>query len=294
MTRPVSIVTGSGQGLGTGHLTRMRVLEHQLAARGLVVRFFADGATDTPASQAARTALSPAVVVLDARDADPRPLRGNGPVLALDNRHGSRATATDPGLIYYDTIPHPQIELDAVLERALIAPELTRLKRRPLAARGQNILVYCPDVAPRGLMDFLAHHRQRFPAARIVIVGGGLAAGASTGPPVAGLTRRERLESTEFFSELQNARLVLAYFGMTILEAWYAGAVPVQFSIDSSVHDRLSEDLERRAGILFVKEPAEFAALSDRSAGLTVPLGGPGGRGYELLVREIENLTGSP
>lgn len=289
------IVTGRGPALGRGHARRMTVLADMLRTRGHRVELICAEHVRDFQNELTELAGRPApgeLRILDARDVDPRPFRAGGPLFALDNRHPARPAlerAGEPGLIFYDTLPHPELDPVAVLPRVLLAPELVERAAGagPDTAqkRDLDILVYSGDVTATGGLDrlLLACVREE-PNLRVLRVGRTPLAFAS-----AGIEWRAELEPAAFYDALRRARSVWAYFGMTLFEAWFAGAVPVLYGIDSPVHDTLSEDFARRTGLLYLRElPAEpavaLAALRDREP--TGPR--PDGRGYERLVELIE------
>ncbi len=295
----IAIITGAGRigGIqyGSGHFERMSELRRRLERRGDSAEIVPPGAAPIPAD----------LYVVDARDLDPGPFRATGrPVLALDNRHESRPHH-DPhadGVIFYDTIPHPDADLRATLRRALIGEDVIECRSsykggpgpRDDPGRGRpRIFAYSgafPDVA--GLDDFLAAAARR----------GQVVKRCGTAPPTASLQAAGghhigRESRAEFLADLISADCVITYFGMTLLEAWYLETVPVLYETTSPVHEELGDYLAGAAGIQRLRwsdtSPVENEHRLERLAADDWPLppGGPGGNGYDLLIEEIDRLS---
>ena len=66
-----------------------------------------------------------------------------------------------------------------------------------------------------------------------------------------------RMERREFVWNVAGARYVLSYPGVTLLEAWYLGRIPILFAVDSPVHHELALYLERTAGLSYLQSPAD-------------------------------------
>ena len=85
------ILAGSGSNFGSGHIIRMKKLTALLQKEFSSVEIL----EITSEYQGYNTVYAPSLlneirkkrgpIVLDARDMDPRPLLGSGPVIALDN-----------------------------------------------------------------------------------------------------------------------------------------------------------------------------------------------------------------
>ncbi len=297
MLRSVSIVAGKGEWFGSGHWSRMEVLADLLRTQRVEVRMLP---AETEAD-AARIFLEldpgkDGVRVLDARDADPSPGVTAGGVL-IDNRCPARPTLT-ASYFFFDTIPHPALGLSSVMENALIDPQLAKLARAP-ARKRDLITAYVPAHRDASKVDeLLIELSARLSIARTMRVGG---------PPskTDGVECAERMERREFLQLLVESRIVVSYFGMTILEAWQAGALPVLTSIGSAVHDRLSLDLSNRTSIPFLTgqrverwvPPVREALDSfDKAGGIrsrTSEIIQPGLCGYERLIDVLEKSAGS-
>ncbi len=322
------IIAGSGPGFGTGHVTRMSELHQGSAAAGARAEFLVlegsspaseelrvrphDSASgpgrlldDWISAYQARIASLPGsdtrpVIVLDARDLDPTIFPG--PVLALDNRCPHREEILPDRIFFHDTIPHPDAALDEVLRNCLISDDLVRARANlvgtPTKSGGRRALVYVGDTGMEARLDpILTNLLARGDLSEVLRVGGtppeGMGAEASV------FRYAGRLDGAEYARALAAGDIVYAYFGMTILEAWYLGKAPVLYSIDSAVHQELSRNLSERTGIPYLDStrPEQWQGLvnddaADGAGGTGRPsVAGPGGRGFEIL-RELVAAAG--
>ena len=293
----------------------MEVLS-ELLRNQIGVRFFNDTITllardvSDPAVAAAtlleRLRQTPPVsgdlLLLDLRDADPRPFRAYGPVLALDNRHMCRNESNERGIMFHDALPHPDAKLEGTLTNLLLAPELRELRDRtpfaPYPARPRDLLAYSGQSSHVGDLDlFLARYAAAHPEARVKRLGSAPVAVEAAGR-AANFERLERLPPGELYEFMLRARVVMSYYGMTFFEGWFAGALPVLFSIDVPVLDELSRDFAGRGGAVFVHPgDIDFEELERRLAGnqdgLLPAVAPPDGRGFERLLERMRNMLQS-
>ncbi len=295
----IAILAGTGPLYGTGHETRMgelcRLLEEQgIPALLLVTR---EERILSPRS------LLPAGVephsllwVLDVRDMDPRPFLEGRRVLALDNRWEGRERSTeDDRLLFYDTIPHPESEeWENTLRQALIRPGRREEAR---STRKREILLYTGEFAGAPSLDhFLLPLLEEGVVERITRCG--------TTPPSlnkSGFFHYPRLDADRFYAAMDSATWVIAYFGITLLEAWSGGAVPVVFDNGNPVHDPLRLDLVRRTGMAHlvrrdgiwqISPPGLFAEELPLEKMRPSRMSPPAGEGFSLLVETLRSLSG--
>ena len=311
---PLALVVGEGPRFGTGHTVRMRELRAMLNQTGRAATIETSrwqsvrGFEADDAHAAARSLLtsqsqsaSP-LVILDARDLDPRPFVEQGArVLALDNRHACReASLKSPAgaIDFYDTLPHPDANLQETLERMLLAADVRAIAESqrgftgadasqavpPAGNRSRSLFVYSGDFEVPPLDDALL---------RLSEDGWSVHRCGSVPPPDNSLRYSPRLERSEFLRELAAADRVWTYFGMTLFEAWYLQRDLALLPVESPVHASLADYLYQAVGLAVVA-PASvstngaeaFAGAPSRVADLR-----PGGRGFELLIERIRALS---
>lgn len=244
-------MAGTGDLFGSGHQRRMEVLLDLLGKEGVSAELILCS-TET---EIRRLTQEKCLVVLDARDFPAAEF--HCPVIALDNRSVWRAK--DQKSIYHDTIPHP--EAPDVLENCLIDPAMKNLHRKE---EESGILIYA---GRQKIPEFLEHFAARRTGTTIV--------------------RESEMPRPEFLNRLAASSAVFSYFGMTVLEALFLSKCTALFSIESPVHNALSEHLERTCGVPFVRSEQDAeAALSHKRSACR-----PGERGYERLVRLIAKTS---
>lgn len=247
----IRIVAGTGSLFGSGHRRRMELLFELLKQRGMASELVLCR-SDT---EIRRLTHEEYPVVLDARDFPASEF--TCPVIALDNRNPGRSS--DKKTVYHDTIPHP--EAGDVLDNCLVDPALNAYRVTP--AKKTGILIYAGSQKIPRFMEEFASRR------------------AGT------LVRESELSRTEFLDRLAAAEAVYSYFGMTILESLFLKKRTALYSIESSVHNTLSEYLERTCRVPFVRSEKEA------DAALTLPSSTccPGEHGYERLVNLIIKVS---
>lgn len=297
MLRKVSIVAGRGSWFGSGHWARMEVLSGLLRERQLTVEMLPAENENEAAAVFSNFDHGPeSARIMDARDADPTGGNRVGGVL-IDNRTAARSALSDT-FHFFDSIPHPQSPLASVLENALIDPRLQQMERMDLRERTTLSAYMPPQVNASRVDELLLAVQEAYSCTRIVRVGGG-------SRPVEGVTFFERMERGDFLRLLTESRIVVSYFGMTMLEGWHAGGLPVLISIGSAVHDRLSMDLSNRTSIPFltgqrvdrwVSGIREASGWFEKSGGVRSRTGDtirPGNFGYARLIAALEEQAGS-
>ncbi len=309
---PLALVVGEGPRFGTGHAVRMRELRAILVARGLVIdEWHTVGGFD--AADASWPQVRPeSLVILDARDLDPRPFVEQGArVLALDNRHACREASrkSAAGAIeFYDTLPHPRANLRDTLQRVLLAADVRALaeaddgitaadaSRAATSAGNQppTLFVYSGDFAIPLLDDALLRSFE----------GGWSVHRCGSAPPTGEFARRlqdrdrsgtERLDASgtesrdadasrnslcystslkraEFIRELAAADRVWTYFGMTLLEAWHLRRECSMLPVASPVHSELVDYLHQAAGLAVVPPASVSASGADAFVSVRSPV----------------------
>lgn len=264
----VLIISARGPLAGSGHTERCRVLAGYLKDQGIKVQEaglpLETGQVET-ASFSGRFSL----VVLDARDYDPAHLPFPGPILCLDNRSGSRGQSDR--YFFYDTIPHPDLDLFTILRQALVRPI-------PYDPQKRQVLIYAgSQILPRYLQLLF-----RGPGSLPVLV-----VGQSS---FAGARRVQRLAPDAFRRELARSRYFFTYYGQSLFESLsIAGLCPVLYSIGSPYHDFLSTSIARQLHIPFLRTVQDAirwqSQLPVRRTRVLAT-----GRGYELLIGRIKRL----
>lgn len=251
---------------------------------------------------------APNTIVIDARDIDPTLFATAGRrVLALDNRHPVRdaiaMNSKNARVEFYDTIPHPQAQLALTLEQALIRADVLELREKKSQPQPRSIFVYSGDFFVPALDRILA---------RMAVAGWSVHRCGAQAPEEAitgtlkqsGFRWSPRLERDVYCAELSRSEFVGAYFGMTVLEAWYLQRTPFLFSVTSVIHNELGMYLNRSAGLPFIdaeKMLHDAAGDADRalgaifaSVGARTTSGGatiaPGGQGFDRLVARVRGL----
>lgn len=227
---------------GAGHRVRMESLKRQLDEKGIPahLRMIADDE-----EQARQIVASGPVdlVILDARDMDPGAF-GDTRVLAIDNMH-ARRKSTDSNIVFYDTLPHPDLDdrFDEIFRRILFDDEVMERiaqSRRPALPGTARITFYA---GPEGFMDATMIDEIDTSMTKNDMVLYTRVGGKPGGPAtIFYLTRSRCLDL------LLDTDIILTYPGMTFWEAMLLGANPVLLETGSAVHDRLSEYLSRKTG----------------------------------------------
>ena len=249
----ILILAGAGAHFGTGHVERMRILKGLLESRGHSVSI---RLTDEP--EAERGKHGDSLIIFDARDSA---CDVGERVIAVDNRSSIRSGNTN--VVFHDTLPHPEVSMDLALNQCLIDPALLTLERR--TEDKASILVYSGQEAP----PELAVEGKVFQVGRDRMVG---AAGAN------------RLDRTAFLERLAASRVLVSYFGMTVLEAMFLGIPAVTYSIGSTVHDTLSALLEKETNVRFYRKSQK---AGQEIFELTYTKR-PSGQGFQILIDLIE------
>ncbi|MBI3396631.1 MAG: hypothetical protein HY042_12390 [Spirochaetia bacterium] len=298
-TRPVTIIAGRGPAFGQGHAVRCESLHAALAKAGQSadLRF-------VESYQEAERASWPddQVFVIDVRDLDPRPLHLRGPVIALDNRTEHRNTLSRSGVLFWDTIPHPEAPLDDTLERCLINPLMGRATAMRKIPRS---LVIVPGslVSTAVVQSFADQLLQRNVFDSIAIAVNDLSRHEWEGK-ISGARVLAGLDRAAYADLVGGAACVAAYFGMAYLEAWYAGAVPLLAETKSVIHQNLAKYLARAASVPLLPQGDEdtptnaqmevWVDIAWEAVNRTDPPWAgrkPSGRGMTLLVEEILRVS---
>ena len=266
--KSVTIIAGSGPGWGRGHVQRMQILADLLTQDGVAVQFL------TSPEQAL---VEGKLTVLDRRDTDPRPYLAHGPVIALDNRHHAREKISE--VVFHDTLPHPNCDLELVFRSALIHPDLQKYGKLD---KPTDAFAYSGALTDTEMLDdFLCS-----------LVTEGLVRQAfrcGSSPP--GKKRRRmlrhaaKLDRNVYFETLGRSKYVLTYFGMTMLEALHLRRTPVLYPSGNADHDVLTNDLRRRTEIpttnLQAGDERKFVSLDPAR------LPQPSGEGFSILKKLV-------
>lgn len=227
---------------GAGHRVRMERLKRHLDEKGMPchLRMIADDE-----EQARQIVASEPVdlLILDARDMDPVAF-GDTRVLAIDNMHARRKAKAN-GIVFYDTLPHPELDdrFDEIFRRILFDDEVTdriTRPRRPALPGAARITFYA---GPEGFMD--ATMIDEIDAS---MTGDDSVLYTRVGGKPGGLSTIAYLTRSRYLDLLLDTDIILTYPGMTFWEAMVLGANPVLLETGSAVHDRLSEYLSRKTG----------------------------------------------
>ncbi len=289
----ISVIVGAGPAYGSGHLVRMTELNARLGAAGVRANLLT--ITDGAPERVLFASAAPDLWVLDARDADPGPLAGSAPVIALDNRCADRAIYASHGdILFHDTLPHPAADLDLCLENALISRDIRPFEDLiPLERR-----VFCYSgafarVAP--IDEFLIKTLHRDGAEDCLRCG--LQAPEERIRAMTGFRHVEALARRAFIEEIAHAGVFISYFGMSMLEAWRLGKVVALSDFGSAVHRELMEFLARETGVLCASfddvEQMERLCAAIVRGDARPPEKRPGAHGYERLLRLISDRVGA-
>ena len=277
----VNILVCASDDFGSGHLQRMETLAQMLHAAGRPNRLMV---VESYAALIEQLDAAFGATVVDCRDVELPATANSKKIILLDNRSGQRQSlhhATN--WIYHDTIPHPQSDLQTTLHHTLIDPKLNEY--RQIDSQRSGTVIYSGGFAPeRSVIESLQQLEHRGLTGEISWIGPGC--------PVDTWKHHQRLERMEFLSKLAGSKMVLTYFGMTMLEAWYLGVTPLLFYTPSSLHNRLAHYIHREAGIALVGGASGqgFGSL-DFPATLHGSFA-PGGSGYQILIELIEGVAG--
>jgi len=267
--RRVEIVCGEGPFFGTGHAGRMKSLEAMLSRDGLLAstRFIRD-------YEELKSTGMYDVSILDARDADPSRLKSDK-IIAIDNRHANRMNLQNSGVLFFDTLPHPECPYPEILENILIAPDLGSISFRPQNGR---VLIYTGSfemgAAFNGSLEAFAKNNRHI---QIIKIGR---------ESVSDCECHTRLERESYLELLSRCEFVFSYFGMTLFEAWYLGAIPVLLAPPAAVHVDLAADLSQKSGIPVLERyfPDEWDSILKRKK---MPREKIGGYGYQKILNLI-------
>lgn len=258
------IVTGTGPYYGTGHDSRMQLLSRELERRKIPFRpygLYREGSIfEDPDHIPDDALLKKAIAEIMKEDPDPAFLldihdedvrlfqeRSAYPVLVLDNRHSSRDThAKNDKIIYYDILPDPATSLDEVMQNILLdTNRMNEIRTAYQSVRNKEnrIFVYAGSLKETRNLDLFLTGISRKYGYTIFRCGGE--------PPLPGIEMEhaDRLPSDEYLERICKSRYTLSYFGMTAMEAWYLGSIPVLFLFSSPIHNKLALDMHRRASI---------------------------------------------
>ncbi|MCB1173328.1 MAG: hypothetical protein KDK39_07185 [Leptospiraceae bacterium] len=184
-------------------------------------------------------------------------------ILSLDNQHPLRYSAkTDERVLYYDTLPHPDLKPDQwvsnlwVNEEALQA-RLTQKKtgNSDRLESGSKIFCYSgPFVvgAIAGIVSSLAKEIRSSRDAdhnRLELVHCGREALQNHLTAAISYIHFDSMEQSEFYHHLFDCDLFLSYFGISMLEAWYVGQPCAFIPVPSPEHELLARYLSDYSGI---------------------------------------------
>ncbi|MBE7437663.1 MAG: hypothetical protein HS115_04340 [Spirochaetales bacterium] len=264
----VLIISARGPLAGSGHAERCRILARYLKSQGIEVR---EAALDLQSGRWQTDTLedSFALIVLDARDFDPARIPFTGPILALDNQSASRGRGGR--FSFYDTIPHPQLDLSIVLRQALVEPI-------PYRPHKSQVLIYSGALTVPRYVALLLDVLRPCP---VLVVG-------TPGPLKARYIRR--LSPEAFRQELGRSSYFLTYFGQSFLESLSVrGLRPLLYSSGSDYHDLLSSAISRQLKIPFVRNLSDALSCRMRIATYRPRIWTVAG-GYDLLTERIKRL----
>lgn len=344
------IICGKVACFGSGHRVRMQQLEKLLQSgqTGGIEQQYLPIETDLECFADYESALrfaqiqKPAThelsvktfVLLDMRDLDPLAFQHIGPVLALDNRHPSRrqlehlksrikhydasyTTEIAPAIYFHDTLPHPQSDLSAVLQNALIAPDLVSYRNEILkedTLRMSNttksnttndseftIVCYAGNFKKLSYLNPIietlytklnaneeANNSSKAPSQKCVLwIGDSLSKELSRKEYIH--LAKEKIALADYWRYLSKAQYVLCYPGMTLLEAWFLGKTPLLIETESAEHNNLSLYLHEQAGLLYLNDGQTFYNEYDNQDEKHAMLK-PSGAGYSILLEQIENI----
>lgn len=290
----VRLVAGAGSEYGTGHIRRMEELARLLFLAAVDFEFLviADPRTSPvlqyrildPEDRESFKQNGECLWIIDARDLDLAPFIQSGTVLALDNRCKDRSVLAD-SVQFIDTIPHPLANLDETLKMALIPEDVRNLAGR--VSPDHKIFSYTGGWADVEEIDRWLSHAVESGSVESAFRCGKAPLSTVHSP----VNRVERLPREEFILYLSHSRILLTYFGMTMLEGWYLGNIPVLFLPGSDVHGELTLDLHRRAGIPLLMKSGRSLSVYPENAlknGFRLPSElRPTGEGYDRLMEMI-------
>ncbi len=294
----ILIAAGAGEGFGTGHRERMKILHKLLSGA-------AEHCTDyTEDLKQAENCGPETLLILDARDTDPGNYRGAGWVLALDNRHPESAGGNTE---IWNTLPHFQDspeDLPEIMDRMLIFPYYKTIKVSEIP-ENQSILVYTGSTAVAEEAEEQLRMLMETKDVRITRVGIRTEITDKLINNCRNYSFYERLDPDRFADLMAGSSVIVSYFGVTAFHAMYLGKQTVFLKGVSSLHDRLthtfldhySDCVKKMHGFsesmqnlkvysAAVSGLAEFLSRSAESGRNPEASGcSPSGRGFELLVR---------
>ncbi len=283
----VRILALSGSQAGHGHISRMEELSRLLFLEGIEHELFVTHFSESLYYRQLPDVLpdKTAVWVIDARDIDISPFL-KSPVIALDNQNLNRKKLAGGTVQFIDTIPHPDAALNTVLARALIAEDIIQLAGR--VSPDPSLFVYSGswsdmESIDRTLQDILSQGIVK----KVIRCG--------RYEPHFDLPENFKyynsLNREDFIRNLSHSRFLISHFGMTVLEAWYLGNVPLLFMPESGVHKKLAGYLNREINIPVADFSNPESSIIPYLTGEKVwrPSVRPSGDGYTFLMKCIHN-----
>ncbi len=233
MSKPVTIVTGSGEGLGTGHSQRMLALAHHLRGMGINVRVHSNTPLESAFSEFHSEEMRPsALIIRDMRDSSQEEihkLREFGLVAVIDDLGSGRVSAD----IAIDLLPNLEYHFD--FSSFIYGYNFSQALEKMPAFIPKDIDVLCylgasPDSMIRELIVQALDRNVKY----VFIDGHGKFSG---NVPVA--------ESPSFAELMCRSRFVLTYFGITMFEALLCGCEVITVN-PGEYHLALSKSVEER------------------------------------------------
>lgn len=177
-------------------------------------------------------------IVVDSRDesfATDNPAK----VLFIDHFGPSQVGATK-----YFALPHPTLP-EFSLEQAIVSP----LQFLNPSFQKNFILLYLGSLEEKWMQVLL----KKIPISEKVLI-------ISAKIPEPSETAMKRVSKPEYIRLIQNAKLVISYFGLTTIECMLLG-IPVANLGISKVHEELGIDLEKRFGIPYSGDFSKLESL---------------------------------
>lgn len=297
--------SASGGIYGNGHILRMRQLESALCSTEYKVEFHdLTGILGNNCLKTSNTIFQNHLVslsvksntdcvldIVDLRDIDPKLWNFSKNVLFLDNQNILRHSTGKKTKKYrfYDTIPHPNLELSQSMQALWFPDALIELTNKTLTKKNRAIF-YSGDLERDRVEKYFDYFLEFTKFAGIDDI---IQIGKHKISNI--VNQIESINQKLFYEMLARSRYYFSYYGLGIFEALLLNIRPVLYQISSRDHQVLSGFIAKSIHIPYIKEADLFdisVAPKFKSMQEYKPVQKPGRHGFLLLIQEIQKITG--
>ena len=233
--------------------------------------------------------------LFDLREIDPRPLLTQAKVLCLDNQHPLRKRwekEYSNNLFFYDTLPHPNVDLQTALAQALLAPPpspIPSLFSSPFFSSSKKILL-CngPFIKLPPLSLLLEKIKAIYPN-----IEKGIFFGEKIPSETSFWKKQKRLAHKDFLRLLQKSYLVFCYPGQSMLEALYLKKKVILIRTESQIHNDLSKYINQKMSLPYFEKERDIPIVLENIQKKVYRENLDMGKGYILLSKKIYSLLNS-